>query len=123
MGLQWEMIDFDRDTRVAGVLRLGRVADGTIDDVVKELSDAFGRAGGASSTEPREYSLSATFSVNNERGGLIVHTNDAALLDASLPRGGVFELVWKEATGIPKMFWYRDVGPIEESGRAVVRKK
>jgi hypothetical protein len=38
-----------------------------------------------------------------------------AVFDAVL--GGPIEVLWREASGIPKMYWYREVGPVDREHR------
>jgi hypothetical protein len=119
-GLRWEMVDLDRDGK-AMLLRSGSLSHGTIRDVANELK----RVGPATASLPPptgEYTLSVQIEDGDDRTAWVVRTDDDAMLDACLPSGGVFQEIWREATGIPKMFWYRDVGPYDQGGREAIER-
>ncbi len=67
-----------------------------------------------------EYTLSVQIVDGEDRAAWVVRTDDQAVLDAWLPSGGVFQVIWREATGIPKEFWYGHVGPIDLTNREVI---
>jgi hypothetical protein len=115
---RWTMEETaDPDTR--GVLRQGELDNPAFIAICDELRTAWARE--RSSAMAGEYSIElALFQGESCISRRRVQSDTTKELNRLLPDAPVFGPMWRDATGIPKMYWYRELGPIDWSTRQVM---
>ncbi|MBC7772817.1 MAG: hypothetical protein H7210_10010, partial [Pyrinomonadaceae bacterium] len=118
-GLEWRLENRSRANKQKMLLRTGVQSAGRIDSIRTELKNALRTHKGSAGSS--RYSLNVTCLDHSGAWTSSISGDDPLLWDHVLPRGGPFEVIWAEATGIPKKYWYRDVGPIDKTAREELR--
>jgi hypothetical protein len=115
-GTGWTLIDID-DAGARTPLRSGTAPAGAFDEVEEELRREWGLIVG-----PEPYRVDAWI----YRGAQVVRRHNRIGLDMHvkqlLPASESFRQIWEQASGVPKMYWYRDLGPINWEGRSVQQR-
>jgi hypothetical protein len=88
-------------------------------DDLDRLADQFqSRLGTESISGGDRYSLRVEIVT---RDGLVssflAKGDQPGVFDLAMPSEGVFRKIWFEATRIPKVYWYREIGPIDPTAR------
>jgi hypothetical protein len=110
----WTLVDID-DTGARTPLRSGTAPAGVFDEVEEELHREWGLIVG-----PEPYRVDAWI----YRGGEVMRWHNRIGLDMHrkqlLPASESFRQIWDQASGVPKMYWYRMLGPFDWEGAAVL---
>jgi hypothetical protein len=114
---RWTMVNLSRASGVVTPLRTGETARGDYARMKAHLERAMADV---STTAVAQFTALVEFhsgdGVHIERR---LTSDTEVIFDRLLSKVRPLSTLWLEATGIPKMFWYRDVGPIDWAMREV----